>query len=135
MILIHLLLKARESTGDSKGQIVDTRVDGRKSNGNNDEISFALAFTFNANLEPGSCEDDGEGFVRDTVRLNAMWGNGSMNNGSVGIAVSIVDADVVTSPRFLRFDFTARGFIKALQVHVNKYQLGPSVREIFLDCL
>ena len=133
MILIHLLLKARESTGDSKGPIGDTRVDGRKSNGNNHEISLALAFTFNANLKPGSCEDEDEGFARDTVRLNELWGN-----ESVGIAVSIVEADVVTSPRFLRSDFTATrsgGFIEALQVHVNKYQLEPSIREIFLDYL
>jgi hypothetical protein len=136
MILIHLLLKARESTGGPKEQIVDTRVDGRKSNGNNHEISLALAFTFNANLEPGSCEDEGEGFVRDTVRLNEMWGN-----ESVGIAVSIVEAHVVTSPRFLRSDFTATtgtrsgGFIEALQAHVTKYQLEPSIREVFLDYL
>ena len=56
----------------------------------------------------------------------------------MGIAVSIVEADVVTSPRFLRSDFTATrsgGFIEALQVHVNKYQLEPSIREIFLDYL
>ena len=70
-----------------------------------------------------------------------MWGNESMGNESVGIAVSIVEADVVTSPRFLRSDFTATtatrsgGFIKALQAHVNKYQLEPSIREVFLDYL
>ena len=67
-----------------------------------------------------------------------MWGNESMGNDSVGIAVSIVNAAVVRSPRFLRYDFTATrsgGFIEALQVHVNKYQLEPSIREIFLDYL
>lgn len=114
---------------DGEASVEKGNVTASAARGNHAGFSVALAFTYNANLEPGRCQDESkQGFRRDTKRLIELWGD-----ESAGIAVSVVDAYVVTSPRFLRSDFSAKGFLKALEEHVSKFQLVPCIREIFLD--
>jgi hypothetical protein len=86
------------------------------------EISLALAMTYDVNAEGVS------GISRDTIRLKNYWGD-----MSAGVAVSIVEKEVTISPRYLRYDFTGRNFIKKLEEHVKKFKLGPCIGEIYLD--
>lgn len=65
---------------------------------------------------------------RDTLRLYNFWGD-----ESVGIAVSVMEASVTDSPRFLRCDFTSRWFINELEAHVKEYNLAACITEIILD--